>query len=163
MWGNTLNKEMVIYVERVCKHRMKAMPGNASKKEPMTSHKIKHKHILLYVGQRIDKSLRRLLTHVRVPGEAQKIERIMEEFGRHYYSCNSKKSYINIGQTNCGMDVSRLTSPDSIVTLAFAIMMLNTDLHTPNIKGMLDGKMEGVELKVIMLIRTHLYKLIIFT
>jgi IQ motif/SEC7 domain-containing protein len=94
-----------------------------------------HKHPLI-LGQRVDKSLRNLLSHVRVPGEAQKIERIMEEFGRHYYSCNSKKSHsTNLGQTNCGMNVSKLKSPDSIITLAFAIMMLNTDLHTPNIKG----------------------------
>ena len=33
------------------------------------------------------------------------------------------------------MNVTKLKSPDSIITLAFAIMMLNTDLHTPKIKG----------------------------
>ena len=86
-------------------------------------------------GLRIDKALRTLLTHLRVPGEAQKIEKIMEEFGRHYYSCNSKKSSTNLMNISCGMNLSKLKSPDSIVTLAFAIMMLNTDLHTPNIKG----------------------------
>ena len=72
--------------------------------------------------------------HIRVPGEAQKIEKIMEEFGRQYYNCNSKKVGLSHSNT-CGLDVSKLKSPDSIVTLAFAIMMLNTDLHTPNIKG----------------------------
>ena len=94
-----------------------------------------YKNYSFTTGQRIDKSLRSLLTHLRVPGEAQKIERIMEEFGRHYHSCNSKKSSTNLITTNCGMNMSKLKSPDSIVTLAFAIMMLNTDLHTPNIKG----------------------------
>ena len=91
-------------------------------------------------GLRIDKALRTLLTHLRVPGEAQKIEKIMEEFGRHYYSCNSKKSSTNLMNISCGMNLSKLKSPDSIVTQAFAIMMLNTDLHTPNIKGMDDSK-----------------------
>ena len=79
--------------------------------------------------------MRILLSHIRVPGEAQKIERIMEEFGRHYYSCNSKKYGTNLGHASCGMNVTKLKSPDSIITLAFAIMMLNTDLHTTKIKG----------------------------
>ena len=59
----------------------------------------------------------------------------MEEFGRHYYSCNSKKYGTNLGHASCGMNVTKLKSPDSIITLAFAIMMLNTDLHTTKIKG----------------------------
>ena len=42
-----------------------------------------------FSGQRIDKSLRKLLQHVRVPGEAQKIEKIMEVFGKRYASCNT--------------------------------------------------------------------------
>lgn len=70
---------------------------------------------------RIDKSLRKLLQHLRVPGEAQKIEKIMEVFGKRYGKCNP--SFI-----------TKIKAPDSIVTLAFAIMLLNTDLHTPNIK-----------------------------
>ena len=75
-----------------------------------------------FAGQRIDKSLRSLLQKVRVPGEAQKIERIMEVFGKRYGQCNQ-----NI--------ISKFKSPDSIVTLAFAIILLNTDLHTPNLKS----------------------------
>ena len=62
------------------------------------------------------------MQHVRVPGEAQKIEKIMEVFGKHYGSCNPNFSV-------------KLKSPDSVVTLAFAIMLLNTDLHTPNLKS----------------------------
>ena len=75
-----------------------------------------------FAGQRIDKSLRKLLKKVRVPGEAQKIEKIMEIFGKRYARCNPNF-------------VSKLKSPDSIVTLAFAIILLNTDLHTPNLKS----------------------------
>ena len=75
-----------------------------------------------FAGLRIDKSLRSLLQKVRVPGEAQKIERIMEIFGKRYGQCNP--SFI-----------SKLKAADSIVTLAFAIILLNTDLHTPNLKS----------------------------
>ena len=46
----------------------------------------------------------------------------MEVFGKHYGSCNPNFSV-------------KLKSPDSVVTLAFAIMLLNTDLHTPNLKS----------------------------
>ena len=74
-----------------------------------------------FSGQRIDKSLRLLLQHVRVPGEAQKIEKIMEVFGKRYADCNPNM-------------VAKLKSQDSIVTLAFAVILLNTDLHTPNLK-----------------------------
>ena len=75
-----------------------------------------------FSGQRIDKSLRLLLKHVRVPGEAQKIEKIMEIFGKRYAECNPQM-------------VGKLKNSDSIVTLAFAVMLLNTDLHTPNLKS----------------------------
>eukprot|EP00095_Tigriopus_kingsejongensis_P009859 snap_masked-scaffold853_size88743-processed-gene-0.8 protein:Tk09859 transcript:snap_masked-scaffold853_size88743-processed-gene-0.8-mRNA-1 annotation:"iq motif and sec7 domain-containing protein 2 isoform x6" len=74
-----------------------------------------------FTSQRIDKSLRHLLEVVRVPGEAQKIEKIMEVFGERHSECNP--SFAN-----------KLKSRDSVVTLAFAAMLLNTDLHTPNVK-----------------------------
>ena len=74
-----------------------------------------------FKGLRIDKSLRRLMCFVRVPGEAQKIERIMEEFGKRYNRCNPGFA-------------SKLASPDSVVTLAFAALLLNTDLHSPSMK-----------------------------
>ena len=74
-----------------------------------------------FKGQRIDKSLRQLLCFVRVPGEAQKIERIMEEFGKRYNKCNPGFA-------------AKLASADSVVTLAFAALLLNTDLHSPSMK-----------------------------
>jgi hypothetical protein len=74
-----------------------------------------------FARQRIDKSLRQLLGYVRVPGEAQKIERIMEEFGKRYNKCNPGFA-------------AKLESPDSVVTLSFAAMLLNTDLHSPSMK-----------------------------
>ncbi|EEB10285.1 IQ motif and Sec7 domain-containing protein, putative [Pediculus humanus corporis] len=72
-------------------------------------------------GMQIDVALRKFQTYFRMPGEAQKIERLMEVFSQRYCSCNREV-------------VSRLRSPDTVFVLAFAIIMLNTDLHTPNLK-----------------------------
>lgn len=74
-----------------------------------------------FSGQRIDKSLRSLMQFVRVSGEAQKIEKIIEVFGKRYNKCNPGFA-------------SKLKSQDSVVTLGFAAMLLNTDLHTPNLR-----------------------------
>ncbi|KAG5896008.1 hypothetical protein JTB14_007573 [Gonioctena quinquepunctata] len=72
-------------------------------------------------GMQVDVALRKFQQHFRMPGEAQKIERLMEVYSQRYCQCN-----VDI--------VARLRSPDTIFVLAFAIIMLNTDLHTPNIK-----------------------------
>ncbi|XP_050313103.1 IQ motif and SEC7 domain-containing protein 1 isoform X2 [Anthonomus grandis grandis] len=72
-------------------------------------------------GMQVDVALRKFQQHFRMPGEAQKIERLMEVFSQRYCQCN-----VDV--------VARLRSPDTIFVLAFAIIMLNTDLHTPNIK-----------------------------
>ncbi|KAF7274393.1 brefeldin-resistant Arf-GEF family protein schizo isoform X3 [Rhynchophorus ferrugineus] len=80
-------------------------------------------------GMQVDVALRKFQQHFRMPGEAQKIERLMEIFSQRYCQCN-----IDI--------VARLRSPDTIFVLAFAIIMLNTDLHTPNIKSERRMKLE---------------------
>jgi IQ motif/SEC7 domain-containing protein len=69
----------------------------------------------------VDVALRKFQAYFRMPGEAQKIERLMEVFSQRYCQCNPEV-------------VSRLRSPDTVFVLAFAIIMLNTDLHTPNLK-----------------------------
>ncbi|KAG5682771.1 hypothetical protein PVAND_012103 [Polypedilum vanderplanki] len=73
-------------------------------------------------GLPIDVALRKFQSYFRMPGEAQKIERLMEVFSHRYAVCNPDV-------------VAKLRSPDTIFVLAFAIIMLNTDLHTPNIKA----------------------------
>ncbi|KFB49914.1 guanyl-nucleotide exchange factor [Anopheles sinensis] len=72
-------------------------------------------------GMQVDVALRKFQGYFRMPGEAQKIERLMEVFSARYCQCNSDI-------------VSRLRSHDTVFVLAFAIIMLNTDLHTPNLK-----------------------------
>ncbi|KAJ8947159.1 hypothetical protein NQ318_002521 [Aromia moschata] len=49
--------------------------------------------------------------------------------------CFARELDLSGMQVDCNVDiVARLRSPDTIFVLAFAIIMLNTDLHTPNIK-----------------------------
>ncbi|XP_059810188.1 cytohesin-3-like isoform X1 [Hypanus sabinus] len=63
-------------------------------------------------------ALRQFLWSFRLPGEAQKIDRMMEAFATRYCQCNP-----NVFQ-----------STDTCYVLSFAIIMLNTSLHNPNVK-----------------------------
>ncbi|XP_077574761.1 cytohesin 4b isoform X2 [Stigmatopora nigra] len=63
-------------------------------------------------------ALRQFLWSFRLPGEAQKIDRMMESFALRYCNCNA-----NVFQ-----------STDTCYILSFAIIMLNTSLHNPNVK-----------------------------
>ncbi|XP_071492494.1 cytohesin-1-like [Diadema antillarum] len=63
-------------------------------------------------------ALRQFLWSFRLPGEAQKIDRMMECFAKRY--C----------ETNPGV----FESTDTCYVLSFAIIMLNTSLHNPNVK-----------------------------
>ncbi|CAF0909486.1 unnamed protein product [Adineta steineri] len=67
----------------------------------------------------IDVALRKFQSSFRLPGEAQKIEQLMKVFGQRYCATNPSSSPSNV---------------DTIFILAFAIIMLNTDLHSRNIK-----------------------------
>uniref|UniRef100_A0A0A9W1S5 IQ motif and SEC7 domain-containing protein 1 n=4 Tax=Lygus hesperus TaxID=30085 RepID=A0A0A9W1S5_LYGHE len=73
-------------------------------------------------GMQVDVALRKFQTYFRMPGEAQKVERIIEVFSHRYCQCNRDM-------------VARLRNLDTVFVLAFAIIMLNTDLHTPNMKA----------------------------
>jgi brefeldin A-inhibited guanine nucleotide-exchange protein len=57
------------------------------------------------------------LSGFRLPGEAQKIDRMMEKFAERYYIKNT----------------SKFDNSDAVFTLGFSIILLNTDLHNPNI------------------------------
>lgn len=74
-----------------------------------------------FTGMHIDIALRKFQTYFRMPGEAQKIERLVEVFSGRYCQCNREV-------------VLTLHATDTVFILAFAIILLNTDLHTPNIK-----------------------------
>ncbi|XP_075039169.1 cytohesin-4 [Mixophyes fleayi] len=63
-------------------------------------------------------ALRRFLGSFRLPGEAQKIDRIMETFSAHYCQCNP----------------DTFKSTDSCYIVSFSLIILNTSLHNPSVK-----------------------------
>ena len=75
-----------------------------------------------FSGLHLDIALRQLLAEVSIPGEAQKIEKLVEVFSKRYIDCNQ-------------MFVSSFSSPDAIFILSYAMVLLNTDLHNKSIKS----------------------------
>lgn len=69
-------------------------------------------------GLRFDEAIRLFLAGFRLPGEAQKIDRIMEKFAERFTALNPEV----------------FPSSDTAFILAFSVIMLNTDLHNPSIK-----------------------------
>ena len=63
-------------------------------------------------------ALREFLQAFRLPGEAQKIDRFMMKFAERYYNGNP----------------STFQNAETPYVLAFATIMLNTDLHNPQIR-----------------------------
>nr|CAD7577185.1 unnamed protein product [Timema californicum] len=66
-------------------------------------------------------ALRNFLEGFRLPGEAQKIDRLMEKFASRYCECNP----------NNGL----FASADTAYVLAYSVIMLTTDLHSPQVKS----------------------------
>jgi brefeldin A-resistance guanine nucleotide exchange factor 1 len=57
-----------------------------------------------------------------LPGEAQKIDRAMSAFGAAY-------------RRSCSEELRKNNSEDAFYILAFAMVMLNSDLHNPAVKS----------------------------
>ncbi|XP_046396224.1 brefeldin A-inhibited guanine nucleotide-exchange protein 1 isoform X2 [Ischnura elegans] len=66
-------------------------------------------------------ALRNFLEGFRLPGEAQKIDRMMEKFAGRYCECNPNNGIF--------------ASADTAYVLAYSIIMLTTDLHSPQVKS----------------------------
>lgn len=93
---------------------------------------------------------RQFLWSFRLPGEAQKIDRMMEAFAQRYCLCNpgvfqSTGEAQGSGEwgptgvwgrgfpSDCVSCVC-LPSADTCYVLSFAVIMLNTSLHNPNVR-----------------------------
>ena len=71
-----------------------------------------------FKGKRLDEALREMLTTFRLPGEAQQIDRIMENFAKQFFESGPEEVH----------------SADAAYVLAFSVVMLNTDQHNPQVK-----------------------------
>ncbi|XP_076951950.1 brefeldin A-inhibited guanine nucleotide-exchange protein 2-like [Bidens hawaiensis] len=72
-----------------------------------------------FEGMDFDEAIRSFLRGFRLPGEAQKIDRIMEKFAERYCKCNPKA----------------FISADTAYVLAYSVILLNTDAHNPMVKN----------------------------
>jgi guanine nucleotide-exchange factor len=70
---------------------------------------------LSFKGLIFDDAIRRFLSGFRLPGEAQKIDRLMEKFAERY----------------CKDNPGTFKNADTAYVLAYAVIMLNTDAHNP--------------------------------
>lgn len=70
-------------------------------------------------GEPFDSALRSHLAGFRLPGESQKIDRIMEKFASRYCECNP----------------DLFANADAAYVLAYSSIMLHTDAHNPTIKS----------------------------
>jgi brefeldin A-inhibited guanine nucleotide-exchange protein len=72
--------------------------------------------LMSFTGMTIDGALRHFLAGFWLPGEAQKIDRMMEKFAERF--CKDTQAFANA---------------DTAYVLAYSIIMLNTDAHSPKI------------------------------
>ncbi|KAJ4813394.1 Brefeldin A-inhibited guanine nucleotide-exchange protein 5 [Rhynchospora pubera] len=68
-----------------------------------------------FAGLKFDVAIREFLKGFRLPGEAQKIDRIMEKFAERY----------------CADNPGLFNNADTAYVLAYSVIMLNTDAHNP--------------------------------
>ena len=73
-----------------------------------------------FTGKRVDEALRDLLGAFRLPGESQLIERIVTVFSEKYCASSTPEG---------------IADKDAVFVLTYAIILLNTDLHNPNVKA----------------------------
>ena len=79
-------------------------------------------HELDFTGLHLDIALRQLYDEVTFPGEAQKVEKMVEVFSRRYIQCNH-------------MFVAGFNSPDTLFVMSYAMVLLNTDLHSKAVRS----------------------------
>ncbi|KAF5748605.1 GNOM-like 2 [Tripterygium wilfordii] len=72
-----------------------------------------------FAGMILDPALRTYLETFRLPGEAQKIQRILEAFSERFYDQQSSEIFV---------------SKDCVYILCYSLIMLNTDQHNPQVK-----------------------------
>ncbi|PIA25663.1 hypothetical protein AQUCO_10900008v1 [Aquilegia coerulea] len=82
--------------------------------------KVMHAYVDSFNFERMDfgEAIRFFLRRFRLPGEAQKIDRIMEKFAERYCKCNA----------------GSFKSADTAYVLAYSVILLNTDAHNSMVK-----------------------------
>ncbi|GLT51689.1 hypothetical protein SLA2020_250820 [Shorea laevis] len=72
-----------------------------------------------FTGMNLDSALRFYLETFRLPGESQKIQRVLEAFSEKFYDQQPSEIF---------------ASKDAVMILCYSVIMLNTDQHNPQVK-----------------------------
>ena len=72
-----------------------------------------------FKGHSFENAFRTFLSSFQIPGEAQMIDRVMEQFGQKYYNDNP----------------TLFSSANTVYVLSYSTLMLHTDAHHPNVKS----------------------------
>ncbi|KAF9616848.1 hypothetical protein IFM89_032698 [Coptis chinensis] len=72
-----------------------------------------------FSGMILDNALRTFLETFRLPGESQKIQRILEAFSERFFDQQCSELFV---------------SKDAVFILCYSVIMLNTDQHNPQVK-----------------------------
>jgi len=70
-------------------------------------------------NQNIDEAMRTYLQYFQLPGEGQKVDRIMLQFAQKFFKDNNDSVFV---------------SADACYTLSYLMMMLQTELHNPQVE-----------------------------
>ncbi|CAL8462959.1 g2493 [Coccomyxa elongata] len=99
----------------------KTMIGEYLGEREETCLRVMHSYVdaMDFTGSEFDTAIRTFLSGFRLPGEAQKIDRLMEKFAERYVSCNP----------------DAFKSADVAYVLAYSVILLNTDAHNPQVKN----------------------------
>ncbi|XP_052182190.1 brefeldin A-inhibited guanine nucleotide-exchange protein 5 isoform X2 [Diospyros lotus] len=98
-------------------HLDKAMIGDYLGQHEEFALAVMHAYVdsMNFSEMKFDSAIREFLKGFRLPGEAQKIDRIMEKFAERY----------------CADNPGLFKNADTAYVLAYAVIMLNTDAHNP--------------------------------
>jgi len=98
----------------------KTQMGNYMGEEHDFNKKVLYAYVeqMNFSGLTFDEAIRQFVQGFRLPGEAQKIDRMMEKFAEQYHKNNP----------------GRFQSADTAYVLAYSIILLNTDAHSPMVK-----------------------------
>ncbi|TRY63979.1 hypothetical protein TCAL_07154 [Tigriopus californicus] len=114
------DKDVAIFLHKECNRLDKTAAGEYLGE-------LENKELMYYYVDEINfadmdfvSALRLFLGNFRLPGEAQKIDRLMEKFASRYVECNPTQKLFK--------------SADAAYVLAYSVIMLTTDLHSSNVK-----------------------------
>uniref|UniRef100_A0A6B2L069 SEC7 domain-containing protein n=1 Tax=Arcella intermedia TaxID=1963864 RepID=A0A6B2L069_9EUKA len=111
---STIAHFLMLYNEKLSKEQLGETLGGKTYKELL----IQYTDLFDFTGMKFDAALRKYLSTFMLLGEAQVIDRIMEVFASKYVKDHPGGSF---------------PTKDAAYTMAFSLIMLNTDRHNPAI------------------------------